>query len=373
MERHYRFLHFLKNRELNEFYLSMAIRSFSYSLISVFIPVYLLKLGYSLQEVLFFYFIFSLTHLVFTIPAAKVSSKYGFKHSILFSIPFLLLFYLMLYTLDIYGWPLFIPAIIFGLKNAFFWMGYHTHLSKFSDKKHRGEEISIVRISTSLFHVAGPFIGGLIVSFFGFKILFLVVIFFLFSSAIPLFFSQDSYDSTKFSLKKLFSIKRSRDIISFIGYGMEIAVGVVIWPVFIFTAILNNYTTLGLVTTLSWFFSMIFAFVIGKSSDVKRSFVLRIGAVCNAVVWIVRAFVRTSLQVFIIDSFYGITKISKDISFDAICYDKANKRSILEYIIFREIFIQIGKSLMFLLMMIFTSYVFGFLSASLGSLLHLFF
>ena len=373
MERHYRFLHFLKNKELNELYISMAIRSFSYSLVTVFIPIYLLKIGYSIQEVLFFYFIFSFSHMLFVIPAAKVSSKYGFKHSILFSIPFLLLVYFLLYTLETYHWPLFIPAAIYGLKNSLFWMGYHTHLSKFSEKKHRGEEISVARIATFMFHVAGPLIGGIILSFFGFKVLFLVVVVVLFSSAIPLFFSKDTHEPMDFSLKKIFSLKRSRDILSFLGYGLELAAGLVIWPIFIFTAILNNYTTLGLVTTISWSFSMAFAFVIGKFSDIKRDFVLKMSAVGNAVVWIIRTFVRTSLQVFIIDSFYGITKMSKDISFDAICYDKANKRSILEFTILREIFIQAGKSLMFLLMILFTSYVFSFLSASFGSLLHLFF
>jgi len=54
MHEHHNFLHFLKNRELNELYATMAIKSFSISLIGIFIPIYLLNLGYTLQSVFSF-------------------------------------------------------------------------------------------------------------------------------------------------------------------------------------------------------------------------------------------------------------------------------------------------------------------------------
>ena len=81
-------LNFLKNRELNELYISVAVKSFAVSMISIFIPIFLIKdLNYSLTSVLIFFAILSATHAIFVIPAAKIASKYGFKHSILYSVP----------------------------------------------------------------------------------------------------------------------------------------------------------------------------------------------------------------------------------------------------------------------------------------------
>ena len=97
----HRLLHFLRNRELNELYASIAIRSFALSMINIFIPIYLLNLDYSLKQVLIFFVFLTGTHAVTSIHAGKISSKFGFKHAILFSVPLLLIFYLMLYSLEI--------------------------------------------------------------------------------------------------------------------------------------------------------------------------------------------------------------------------------------------------------------------------------
>src|SRR3989338_11575398 len=80
------FFSFFKSRELNELYASISIRAFSLSLIGVFVPIYFYLIGYPLISIFFFYILHSLFHIVFSIPVAKISSRFGIKHSILFSI-----------------------------------------------------------------------------------------------------------------------------------------------------------------------------------------------------------------------------------------------------------------------------------------------
>ena len=99
MQRLHYNLHFLRNRELNELYISVAIKSFASSMITIFIPIFLLKLDYSLTHVLIFYAILNATHALFVIPAAKISSIYGYKPSLFFSIPILIVFYLTFWEL----------------------------------------------------------------------------------------------------------------------------------------------------------------------------------------------------------------------------------------------------------------------------------
>lgn len=367
------FLHFLRNRELDELYASVAIRSFAMSMINIFIPIYLLKLNYSLPSVLLFYAILNLVHALFVIPAAKISSKFGFKHSILFSIPLLLFFYILLYTLEMYQWPLYLLAIIFGINNSLFWVGYHTDFARFSKMKYRGEEIGFVKIFSSIFSVAGPLIGGLILAFTSFKFLYIIVSLLLFISAIPLFFSRDIHNPTNFSIKQIFTDQKIKDYLAFIGHGIESGVGATIWPIFIFFSILNSFASLGFITTLSLFFSLIFMFIIGRFSDVRRRLVLRLGGIFNAIIWGIKTIVTTSFQVFVIDSFYGITRTMREVPFDALSYDKANKRNIVEFIVFREIVIQTGRVILFISMMFIADFVTGFIFGGGASLLYLLF
>jgi len=366
-------LHFLKNRELNELYISVAIKSFAISMISIFIPIYLLKLNYSLATVFIFFAVLNASHALFIIPAAKISSKYGFKHSIFYSIPILIIFYLALYTLEQFHWPIYLLAVIFGINNALYWMGYHVDFSRFSNKKNRGEEIGISRLISSVFHVLGPITGGLIITFIGFQALFATASILLLISAIPLFFSKDIHNPISFSIKGIFKGQSIKNTLVFIGHGIETGVASIIWPIFIFFSILNNFTTLGLVSSLSLSFSLFFIFMISRFSDIRRKLVLKIGSLLNAVIWGVRFFIKTTFQVFIVDSFYGISQTLISIPFNALSYDKANESNIVKFIMFREMIIQSGRVVLFLIMAIIATLIMGFFFGGAASLLYLLF
>ena len=154
---------------------------------------------------------------------------------------------------------------------------------------------------------------------------------------------------------------------------MESAVGSVVWPIFIFFMIFGGkYIYLGSVTTFSLIFSSIFIFVIGRFSDKNRGLALKLGVTANALVWLIRTSVKMVSQVFVIDALYGIAKVSKDIPFDALSYDKAAKGSIVKFTMFREITSNLGSSALFVIMIFIAdltnSFTFG---GVLGSLLQL--
>lgn len=370
---HHYFSEILRNKELTELYTSVAIKSFAVSMISIFIPIFLLKLDYSLTNVLLFYAILNATHALFVIPAAKISSKYGYKHIIFYSIPILIIFYLGLYTLEQFHWPIYLLAIIFGINNALYWIGYHIDFSIFSDKKERGKEVGIAKIVTLVFYILGPIIGGLILTFIGFQSLFATVSVLLIVSTIPLFFSKDIHKPVPLSIKGIFKGQKIKNALAFAGHGIESGVSSVVWPIFIFFTILNNFTTLGIVSSLSLLFSLVFILIVGKFSDVYRKLVLKIGAILNTIIWGIRFFIKSTFQVFIVNSFYGISQTLISIPFDALSYDKANKSNIVKFIMFREIIIQIGRVVLFLFMATITTQTIGFFLGGGASLLYLFF
>lgn len=372
----YHTLDLLLNKRLDkieELYLNLSLRAFAISMIAIFVPIYLLQLDYSLSSVLLFYMISSLTHGVLIFPSAIVSARFGFKHAIFLSTPFLILFYFLLYTITIYQWPLWILGVVLGINGALFWFGYHAYFSRFGDKKHRGEEISFARIFQLIAGASGPLVGGLLITLAGFKVLFAIVPMLLIVSCIPLFLSKDTYASGSLSFNRVFAGKKIRDYLAFIGYGIETGAGLIVWPIVAFFSILHSFTALGFIISLTLFFSFIATIIIGRYVDVRRRLILRVGALLNAVVWIARTFAKTSLHIVVTDSLYGVTRTAIGISFDALSYDKANKNDLLAAIAMREITIQIGGVILFASLAVIANLGIGLLFGSGASFLYLFF
>lgn len=222
-------------------------------------------------------------------------------------------------------------------------------------------------------HFLGPLVGGIFLAIFDFKALFILVIILLFISVTPLFLSKDTHEPMYFSVDKIFTYSRIREGLTFIGRGIETGVSLVIWPIFIFFSILNSFTALGLVATLSLFFSVISAALTGAFSNSRRGLVLKVGALATSVIWILKTFVTTPLQVYVIDSFHGIVRAFVTVPLDALSYDKANRSGIVEYIIFRETFVEIGRVTVFVVMLLVADLITGLLFGSGASLLFLLF
>jgi len=367
--------HYFKNKELGEIYVSVAIKAFALSMISIFIPVYLYQLGFSFATIIAFFGVVSLTSVIFSIPVSKLASKKGFKHTILYSVPFLIVAYILLYTIEQFGWWVYLPAILIGVSKSLFWTSYHVDFAFFSNKRKRGSQIGNAKIFISLFSVLGPIIGGITLAFFGFKLLFLVVSGILFFSTVPLFMSKDIHDPIDFSVKEVFKNRKWKDFLGFFGNGVESRMGITLWPLFAFIFILgSSYIDLGSLTSVGLLFSLIFIFFIGKFSNIKRKSVLKFAAITNLFIWTMRFFIKTIPQLFVVDSIYGANRSMIGISFDAISYDKAKKGDIVKAIAFRQISLNLGGAVsMFVLALLIDPLSKIFIGGGIGSLLLLLF
>ena len=75
---HFLYSH-LRNKELDELYISVAIRLLARSLINIFVPIYLLTLGFGIRDVAFYYIMYRIFVTTF-FPIGTISnSKIGVK------------------------------------------------------------------------------------------------------------------------------------------------------------------------------------------------------------------------------------------------------------------------------------------------------
>ena len=133
---------FFRNKEMNYFYVSIAIINFGLFLISIFVPIYLYQIGYSIAQVIFFFFLLALSFVVFSYPGAKIVSRVGPKHSIFFSIFLIIAYYAGLNFIEKYPLLFFILPVVLSWMHILYNFGYHLNFIINSEMKKRGREVS---------------------------------------------------------------------------------------------------------------------------------------------------------------------------------------------------------------------------------------
>jgi len=361
----HRHFHLLQNKEVDELYISLGLRAFSLGLVSIFIPLFLLNLGYSLVAVFIFFLCTSIFHVVALIPSAYLSSKIGFKHVIMLSQPFLIVSFVLLYFLEFVFVPLVLISFFLGIYGGLFWLAFHSDFAENSEKGHQGKEVATGSIITSILSAVAPIIGGLVIVYLNFSYLLLVVALIILASVIPLFLTKDKKEPVDFSIRKIFANRNKHHLVGYLGYGFYTRGFTLFWPVILFS-ILGSYVALGLITTFLLIFSLIATVVFGSFFDKKKKNFIAGSIFVGGVLWIVRLLVSTTIFAFIIDSIHGLVKPSGEVSLDAVSYEVAGENAV-DYMIYRETIIHLGVILTMLIVIVFPILSLGLILAAIGS------
>lgn len=367
---HLHFLSKIKN-EIQEIYLNRMIHAFALSLISVFVPIYLLNLGYAFNLVLIYLISEYLAFLVFSPISAFLNKKLGVKHTIFLNIPFLLLHFSLLFTLQSFNWPLIFIGISLGISKGLYWISINSDFATHSNKL-LGKQVGYLVSLPKIVVIITPFIGGLIILFLGMHSLIYIVSFLLLSSLVPLFLTADYKPNLKYSWKKVFSKKNIKFFDSFIAKGILFVSGL-IW-IFFIHSIVETYSKIGLAVTLGALGAALFTILIGRLSDkYSEKKLLKFGAFSNAFFWLILLFVTTELQIFILAFFKGILFVLISIPLFILACKEAKKENVTEFMVFREIGLSCGKILpILILLFIPQKFMFTFIMASLASIYFLF-
>lgn len=337
---------FFPRKELKQVYVSVALRAFALSLIALFVPLYLyIELGYSLAQTLNFFIFYSVIFAVFTPLAAKFAARYGIKHSILLSVPFYLAFIVLLYLLPKIETPLVLISGLMGLSQAFYWMGMHLVFYRSSHHDHRGEEFGKQAFFSILPALFGPLVGGFLIKFVGFNLVFVFVSLVLLSSALFLFLSREKHIGYRFSIRSIFNKDHWKNSLFFVSLGVRVIALGVVWPLLVFL-ILKDYFSLGMVGALLSGVSAALLWLTGKYSDrIDKRKIIRWAASFESVSWFLRALVSTAGQIFGVTIFGAISYGALESPLGALQYDKA-KTNPTAYFVSREVFICLGRVLL---------------------------
>ncbi|MFC2143131.1 MFS transporter [Candidatus Aenigmatarchaeota archaeon] len=362
----------LKN-ELAELYLNVTMQLFALSLVSVFVPIYLMKLGYDFDVAIMFYIISFACIGLFSITSAKLANRFGFKHIILLRTPLLIAYLIGLNFIPQVNSLFFIYflAVLSGVSDSIYWISFNSLFVRNSHKGKRTKEVTEVKSLISFVNILAPAIGGVLAVAFSFNLLFIISIAVIFLSLIPLFMTKDIKPHVKFSFKKLFSKSHVKFFIGFIAQGMENVGFYVFWPVFIFV-MLNDIEIVGFATTIGWIGVVLSSYVLMKE-HVKIRTMLRYGAFFTAIVWILRIFAFDTFSMLLISILGGLTGIMIAIGYETKAWNRAVIENTEEFVVFRELSLAAGRVLLLLISLyVIDKFITVFAFSSVASLIFAF-
>ena len=337
-------------REVKELVLSTAILDFAKASVGVFEPIYLYTIGFSIEKILYFYLAIYILYFLLAPIGGKIARSRGYEHSIVYSSPFLIIFYLSLFAIPYHGFFIVSAIIAYSLQKMLYWPGFHADFARFSANKGKGQgkEISNMVVFSSLVRVFSPFLGGLFLTVFGFKPLFIIVSFLILISNIPLLTTPEKFTPVPFSykdaIKRIFSKKYRQKLFAYIGFGDE-HIAVILWPLFVFM-IIKEYDSLGFLVSAAIFFSSLLTLHIGRLTDgTSRREILKVGVGFTFLSWILRIFAATGLGVFVADFMYRSSKRVVYIPCTSITYQDAKEKSVMQGIVFYQMALSLGKIL----------------------------
>jgi MFS family permease len=334
------------NQQMREFYASSAIFDFGTAMVSIFEPIYLWKAGWNLQSIiLFFMAAYAFYFLVAPLGASFARSR-GYEHSIALSTPFLVLYYLSLYSIPRHEVFVVLAALSFGIFRMFYWPGARSTIARYSDEKEGGRTLSGLNAFSVGAGVLGPLFGGLVIQQYGFAVLFLIVSAIILLSNVPMLITPEKFEPHTLSYldayKRMARPEFRKTVTAHLGYGEEF-ISDYLWPLFILL-IIPSYIGVGAVATGAGIIAIIAVFVIGRMTDEHhRHPIMHAGAFMTALSWLSRIAVATPFGVVLSQSLYRVARLIVQVPFMSIAGQKARDYSVMKSSLLYEMSIVIGK------------------------------
>jgi MFS transporter, DHA1 family, multidrug resistance protein len=349
-------------REMGELYAALSIADMALAMVMLFEPMFF-------AAVYAWY--------VFLIPlGAKFASRFGYKHALVASIPFKVLYWLFLFGAQDNITYIYFAPLLFALEKSFFWPAFHALIARFSNHNQVGREFSIVQTIFNITHAFGPFIGGLIAEYYGVRVSFAAAAALYCCTMVPLLFRREIFIPKIYKWRDTWEMYKQypKKMFGYFGFAEELLV-LTVWPIFIFITV-TDYRSTGLLVTLTTLIATVVGLYIGKLTDNRsKTGIVRISAIVYSLVWVAQAAVRNVVGVLGTDIFSRTAKSGVFIPLSAVTYERAEATHIMPYVVFFEQSLALGKFLAavigIILFALTGSFAVLFLFAALAALLYM--
>lgn len=336
----------------------MSLNSFAMGFIAIFIPIYLLQLGYSLQMVMLWMIIHHSSLLISAFITVFVSNKIGLVHVL--HIRFILLlayFLLLLYGLNDVPVLFYIIPILIGVESAFYWIPLNILFVRNTKEEDMGNSMSKFFVIPNALSMLSPLVGAFIAVHFGFNLLFIFAMVILFFTFLPIISLHSEKTDFKFSWEKIKEVLRKNRqyfIPEVVDNLAEDAM--TLWTIFIYLQLASTIQV-GIIGTITSIAALFFTLTIGKLTDKWDKFkLIKIGAILVSLVWFINfavgEFFPNQWLFYIATIFATLALKVFLVPYSSIMYNQARKDD-AQFLILREIPTILGRLILFTLAIIF--------------------
>lgn len=333
-------------KQLLPLFLSQSFRSVAVSLLSFFSAIYIYKQTSSFLTVFGFFLLLYIFKIVGTCLAENLALKFGLKKQIILGHLLTGLALLAFVVSQANLWFIWLAAIFWGLAIGFFWFGRHGLLTKIGQKGKFGQAISWAGIIDTVLLLGVPFLGGLLISNFGYQTLFLTAFVFVLLAFLALMAVAEQKTHQDVTLKEIFNLflSHKRMTLAYFSTGVVEALYSTTLILYIFL-FLKKEMAFGGFFSLSMVLVALVNLVVGRWVDKKgkRSLVVY-GAVFASLVWLGRFMANTIGIFFILDVLDRFAGGMLGIPLTVLSFEKAlNGRSTGRALLFQEAAITAGS------------------------------
>ncbi|MGQ9538732.1 MAG: MFS transporter [Candidatus Bathycorpusculaceae bacterium] len=315
--------------------IAASVFFFASNLTSMFLPVYYITLGLSINDIAM---VLLTTFLIIGfLPTILLKCIKNFERIICFGVLFTMIFY----TLLIYVKNPVILGLAYGLSIATFWPSFNLLQFRLSESSVRARSVSLFSlIIPSIASTAGPAVGGLIIENFGFHFL-LVLSVILYFVALT-FFMRVQFKSEVYSLAIPWGGKFSIFFITFIFFGVSEAYWLA-YPLFV-NRVSETISRMGFILASTSIVMSLITFLVNWLSDVKMRRVefAIIGVALNAVWFFLIGFASTPHEIVLLSALSGLAS-AFTISWFAYYGDSFSREYYASILVLMEVGLMIGR------------------------------
>jgi len=369
---HYDQMYKLFHTDFWLFELSIWMHVLARSMISIFIPIFLLMMGYSISHVILYLLIFNIFDFPLNFVAKWITQRIGARLVIMLGSFCYIAFFACLYYLTFGNWTLLIVMALFAaLYDTFYWVA-HIYFFLNCEKKYRNvtKGVSILYIVKRVAGILAPIIGALILIFTSKEILIIISMVILALSVLPLFkmkHIKDKPTGKATNIKEFFKDGNvtKEYIIQGIYSFHSVAEGI-IWPIFIFT-LFKTVESVAIIPVIVSITVIIFIFFTGKIKKRDRTKVMALGAFLLAITWILRLVIDNSIFYYFSVFLIGLFSVLVSLPLDSNLFEKGSKKDALATSAYRNFFSMWPRIILYgALYLLLEVFKISFLAAAIG-------
>jgi MFS family permease len=328
---HYHY-HIIRIRlsELRRLYWAHTVKELAGSMVTIFVPIYLYRLHYSLPAIMGYFLWASVIWGVTQKPALLWANRIGFNRAMGLSLLVQGLQILMLATIKQAHWPLWSIALVWGVSISLYWTQFRACFAR-SLLHHRvGPAVGISSALLMLAYGIAPAIGGAIASWLGIGVLYGLTMVCFVAAALPLFTGPEFMEREPFIMRELRWRKIWRDLAANGGSEVDAMVATSVWPLFIFLLI-PSYVGVGILSSVAVIASIIIALYVGQRQARKMTSYLNNGAGVIGLTNTIRLAIQSVGQIAGVNFFNGIGQALVVTPFYSRYYLNAEHEPLLPY------------------------------------------